>query len=122
MESKIDLPVVWEKASALLKEQLTEDIFTRWISVIQPVSNKENNITLSVANDYYQDWLEENYLPLIQSAISSVTGEEANVCFEVNSSTLVSDNELEYADPDFSEKEPINPPPPIAKPPKKKKC
>jgi len=120
VEAKIDLPEVWKKARLLLKEQLTEDIFNRWISVIQPISNKKDNITLSVANDYYQDWLEENYLPLIQNAIASVTGEQFSVCFEVNSIDPASAAGIDYAEPDFSEKNPINPPPPIEKVPKKK--
>jgi chromosomal replication initiator protein len=67
--------VIWDKASLLLKQALPEDIFERWIGVIQPGERSKDTLYLRVANDFYSTWLEENYVPMIADAVASVTGE-----------------------------------------------
>ena len=57
---------IWHACCDQLKTILSNDIYDRWIAVIQPLSIQENTLQLAVANDFYKDWLEENYLPLIE--------------------------------------------------------
>jgi len=73
----------WNGTCDVLKETLSADVFERWISVIQPVKLTEKNLTLSVSNDFYCTWLEENYISLISSAFTSHTGLEVKVHLSV---------------------------------------
>ena len=41
---------------------------------------------LAVANDFYKDWLEENYFPIIRKAVMVVSGKEMEISLEVDSS------------------------------------
>ncbi len=77
---------IWTKACKHLANTLPKDVFDRWIAVIEPTSLKNHTLVLSVANDFYQSWLEENYLPLIRNAIASVADEEIHIQFAVDSS------------------------------------
>ena len=74
---------VWEKVCRLLKQQLNSDVFARWIAVIVPGRISDNTIVLNVSNNFYQSWLEENYLPLIKETVNEVCGREMKVVFEV---------------------------------------
>lgn len=65
---------LWENACSLLAETLSKDVYERWIAVIEPVSFSDDLLTLAVANDFYHDWLEENYIPLISKAVTSHLG------------------------------------------------
>ena len=65
---------LWDDACRHLKETLPKDIFDKWIAVIQCREIQENQATLVVGNDFYQDWLEEHYLPLIKNALAAVSG------------------------------------------------
>ena len=60
---------IWQACCEQLKTILSTDIYDRWIAVIQPLTIQENTLQLAVANDFYKDWLEENYLPLIEKAL-----------------------------------------------------
>ena len=51
---------VWEKASHHLKTTLPQDIFEKWIAVIQCQSIQDDKAILVVGNDFYQSWLEEH--------------------------------------------------------------
>lgn len=76
---------LWSKACKHLSETLSKDVFDRWIAVIEPKELKDDTLVLTVANDFYQSWLEENYLPLIRSAIATVSGAQLNIQFAVDS-------------------------------------
>lgn len=76
---------VWAKACKYLAETLSKDVFDRWIAVIEPKALKNDTLILSVANDFYQSWLEENYLSLIRNAIATVSGKELKIQFAVDS-------------------------------------
>jgi len=74
---------IWNQVCRHLQEVLHPDVYSRWIAVIAPVDVKENTLILSVDNDFYQSWLEENYLPLIQNAIAAVSDRELETSFEI---------------------------------------
>lgn len=82
--SKTDVNEIWQHACKHLEELLHPDVYSRWIAVIQPVALQDNVLTLGVDNDFYQTWLEENYLPLIKNAILTVSDAELDIAFTVN--------------------------------------
>lgn len=77
---------VWDDACKQLKGILSSDIYERWIAVIQCIGETDNNLRLAVANDFYKDWLEENYFPMIRKAVLVVSGKEMEISLEVDSS------------------------------------
>ncbi len=73
--TNMDQHDLWRKVCGLLKESLTEDIYDRWIAVIQPGKFIDGEyLELRVASDFYSTWLEENYVPMISDAFAAVTG------------------------------------------------
>ena len=74
---------VWSKACKHLKDTLSKDVFDRWIAVIEAKDLSDELLTLGVANNFYQNWLEENYLSLIQDAVSAAHTHPLRVTFEV---------------------------------------
>ena len=75
---------IWQACCEQLKTILSDDIYDRWIAVIQPLSIEENNLQLAAANDFYKDWLEENYLPLIDKALILIGHEELTATLTVD--------------------------------------
>lgn len=76
---------IWDDACKQLKAILTSDIYNRWIAVIKCVELSGSNMRLAVANDFYKDWLEENYFPIIRKAVMVVSGREMEISLEVDS-------------------------------------
>ncbi len=76
---------IWEEACKQLKGILSGDIYDRWIAVIQCLEISGNHMRLAVANDFYKDWLEENYFPMIRKAVMVVSGKELDISLEVDS-------------------------------------
>jgi len=76
-----DVNTTWRNACKQLKHVLHSDVYARWIAVIEPLDMTDERITLAVDNDFYQSWLEENYLSLIRKALETVLGSDG---FEIS--------------------------------------
>ncbi len=76
---------IWDEACKQLKGILSGDIYDRWIAVIQCLAIDGKRMRLAVANDFYKDWLEENYFPMIRKAVMVVSGQEMEISLEVDS-------------------------------------
>jgi chromosomal replication initiator protein len=74
---------LWNRACEHLQTQLHKDVYSRWIAVIDPVSYDDDLLTLSVDNDFYQTWLEDNYLALIRNALQAETGTPVKIRFTI---------------------------------------
>ena len=85
-EMDIKNSTIWDEACKQLKGILSNDIYDRWIAVIQCLDITENRMQLAVANDFYKDWLEENYFPMIRKAVMVVSGKEMDISLTVDSS------------------------------------
>jgi chromosomal replication initiator protein len=82
-----DYQDLWNNVCALLRESLSDDIFDRWIAVIQPGNLLEGEILeLRVASNFYCTWLEENYVPMIADAFTAVTGDKLRFSLVVDAS------------------------------------
>lgn len=90
---------LWSKASRQLREMLHPDVYSRWIAVIHPVSLTDDVLTLSVDNDFYQTWLEDNYLPLIRNAILMFSEATLNIVFAVRPSEHLPDTAADLPAP-----------------------
>jgi chromosomal replication initiator protein len=60
---------------------VSEDTFVRWFKDAELVALTDDELTLRVPNNIYQVWIEANYLPLLQSAITLALGDRRLVRF-----------------------------------------
>ena len=90
-----DTNLIWKKCCKQLKKILSEDVYERWIAVIEPIEIVDNNILLAVANDFYREWLEENYLPLIDKALILINEENLKAKINVDIKKFKADLEDE---------------------------
>ncbi len=63
---------IWSSAKTILGKTLSKSVFDRWISVIDGSHCEDKTLFLSVPSGLYLNWLLDNYLPVIKSAVRSV--------------------------------------------------
>ena len=80
---------LWTKACEFLATAVSDDVYSRWIGVIEAAGDDvAGQLTLTVPNGFYQDWLKEHYLPLIQEALAAAGAETLSIVFRVGGSRL----------------------------------
>lgn len=79
-----DIKQLWETTCSHLQKLLNKDVYERWIKVATPLKIENNVYILTVDNDFYQSWLNENYKDIIQNALSLASGKNYTVRFDLS--------------------------------------
>ncbi|MCM8901651.1 chromosomal replication initiator protein DnaA [Caldicoprobacter algeriensis] len=65
---------LWTRALQYMKAQLSDVSFDTWIRVIQPLLLKDNEIVLSVPNEFTKNILQSRYIETIAGSLKEVSG------------------------------------------------
>lgn len=61
----------WENILDRLKNEISRPSFETWLSSTKLIDFTNNNLTISVSNEFAKDWLESRYANLIKSTIQN---------------------------------------------------
>ena len=78
-----NLAETWEEVTRHLRNEMRPETYDRWIAMIQPLRLAGNALQLGVPNNFYQTWLEENYLRLIIEALTESGISDVSIQFLV---------------------------------------
>ena len=71
---------IWEKAKALLREELATISFNTWIEQpLKPVYVQDDKLALEVISDFTENSIRTRYLSMITQAVSDVCGREMTI-------------------------------------------
>ena len=88
---------IWSSAQAQLRSILTADIYNLWFAPVRATTFDGTDIVLDVPNDFSEVWLKDNYLGLLQDALTVAAGHPLEARFNVvsaSASTLSTGKEL----------------------------
>jgi len=74
---------IWSSAQEQLRSILTADIYNLWFAPLRATVLDGNHIILEVANDFSEVWLKDNYLGLLQDALTVAAGRPVQAKFKV---------------------------------------
>ena len=65
---------VWSKCLEFIKDNIAEQQFNTWFAPITPVELEGNTLKIKVPSKFFCEWLEENYISLLKSAMTFTLG------------------------------------------------
>src|SRR6478735_3841180 len=74
---------VWTDCLEIIKENVDEQNFNTWFKPIIPVRNEGDVLTIQVPSQFFYEWLEENYVPVLKKAVRQVLGEHGRLEYSV---------------------------------------
>ena len=72
---------IWQKTLQNLKVQLSDVSFDTWIRVIKPLVIRDNEIILSVPNEFTKNILQSRYIDTISGSLREATGSSIFIKF-----------------------------------------
>jgi chromosomal replication initiator protein len=79
---KCGLLLTWTKTCELLKKRLHQATFEQWFGSIVPVRLDGEQIVLGVSDDFFADWLKENFGDILTDALSESSGQKFSFTLE----------------------------------------
>lgn len=86
MQQPISDPVhtIWNMAVDNLEKVIPQQNFVNWIEPIQFNDSYEDTIVLTVPNQFFKEWLLDNYFEMIKSAVSFAANKTFTIKFKLN--------------------------------------
>ncbi|MFB0507972.1 MAG: chromosomal replication initiator protein DnaA [Thermodesulfobacteriota bacterium] len=80
---------IWSAVLKYLNDKVTQDAYHVWIEPIIPLSLTEQFIEVRVPNKFFEDWLTQNYLPLIKEALLHALARDCDVIFKLKKNPVL---------------------------------
>ena len=74
---------VWKSCLKFIKDNINDQSYETWFLPIEPIKLKKSILTVEVPSKFFYEWLEENYIDLIKTAIKKELGEEGKLLYNV---------------------------------------
>ena len=81
MQANVDK--IWTKTTKQIRTLLNSETYNLWFSSVQPVALNNSSITLEVPNEFSEVWLKDNYMDLLQDALTQASGRKLTIKFKV---------------------------------------
>ena len=75
---------VWNRCLEFIKDNITEQPFNTWFAPIVPVELEGNTLKIKVPSKFFCEWLEENYISLLKSAMTFTLGVNSRLVYIVD--------------------------------------
>jgi chromosomal replication initiator protein len=82
MEGRSSAPALWSAACEKLKGMVGKTAFEQWFEGLAPLALDANSIKLGVSDDFFADWLNDNYADILANALKEAAGRELKFSFE----------------------------------------
>ncbi|MEQ9232026.1 MAG: chromosomal replication initiator protein DnaA, partial [Cyclobacteriaceae bacterium] len=84
----------WENCLHFIQEQIPPQSFKTWFEPIKPLALNGDVLTIQVPSQFFYEWLEENYVQVIHSAIKHEIGDTGRLEYSVVMENKDQDNSL----------------------------
>lgn len=74
---------VWDNCLSFLQDNVEEQAYNTWFKPIIPVKLTELELSIQVPSKFFYEWLEENYVDLLKSAIEKNLGKDARLRYNI---------------------------------------
>jgi chromosomal replication initiator protein len=80
---EVECATVWTDCLQIIKLEVDEQNFVTWFKPIVPLRHEGDVLTIQVPSQFFYEWLEENYVPILKKAIHAVLGDNARLEYSV---------------------------------------
>ena len=80
---KKDCVAAWNSCLAVIKDNVSDDIFGTWFKPIKAIKLEGNVLTIQVPSSFYYEWLEEHYIDLLRKVIKHELGNEGRLEYNI---------------------------------------
>ena len=74
---------LWNNTLQFINDNVDEQCFSTWFEPIKPLKIQGNVLTVQVPSKFFYEYLEENYIQLLKSAITKCIGENAKLVYSI---------------------------------------
>ncbi len=80
---EVSCGTVWNDCLEVIRENVGDENFNTWFRPISPLRVDGDVLTIQVPSQFFYEWLEDNYVPVLKKAIHTVLGATGRLEYSV---------------------------------------
>jgi chromosomal replication initiator protein len=80
---EVSCGTVWNDCLEVIRENIDSENFNTWFKPIVPLTVEGDVLTIQVPSQFFYEWLEDNYVPVLKKAIQTVLGATGRLEYSV---------------------------------------
>jgi chromosomal replication initiator protein len=80
---EVDYGTAWTDCLEVIKGSVGEENFNTWFKPIVPLKVEGDVLTIQVPSQFFYEWLEDNYVPVLKKALTTVLGPSGRLEYSV---------------------------------------
>jgi chromosomal replication initiator protein len=80
---EVSCETIWNECLEIVRREVDEQNFNTWFAPIVPVRIDGDVLTIQVPSQFFYEWLEENYVPVLKKAVTTVLGPTGKLEYSV---------------------------------------
>ncbi len=73
----------WEECLKIIKDNVRPQVFKTWFEPLEALKWEQNQLLVSVPSQFYVEWIEEHYFPLLSKTVEKAVGKGAKLKYRV---------------------------------------
>ncbi len=73
----------WDKCLNIIKDNVNLQVYKTWFAPITALKYQDNKLTVKVPSQFFCEWIEEHFYPLLQKTILQVLGENSKLQYQI---------------------------------------
>jgi len=74
---------IWNECLVFIKDNINKESFETWFEPIKAIKLEKKTLTVEVPSKFFYEWIEENYIDLIKSAIKKELGTQGKLLYSI---------------------------------------
>jgi chromosomal replication initiator protein len=80
---EVNCSSVWNNCLEIIRQGVDEQNYSTWFKPITPLRHDGDVLTIQVPSQFFYEWLEEHYVPVLKKAIHEVLGDQGRLEYSV---------------------------------------
>ena len=80
---EVNAASVWNNCLQIIRQGVDEQNYNTWFKPISPIRLEGDILTIQVPSQFFYEWLEEHYVPVLKKAIHEVLGVDGRLEYSV---------------------------------------
>jgi chromosomal replication initiator protein len=78
-----DAASLWARCLDIIRDNVSQQVFKTWFEQIRPMKWDGAQLTVEVPSQFFYEWIEEHYSPLLLRTVQKVLGAKAKLQYQV---------------------------------------
>ncbi len=75
---------IWSNCLSIIREEIPDQTYTTWFKPIVPLKLEDSILTVQIPSQFFYEFLESHYSPLINKSLSRVIGKDSKLNYSIS--------------------------------------